>query len=758
MPKDPKPLQTFSSENEHIITRRNFIQSSYALVGGMMLYSPYAIASDPQRVVAQDRDHQWFHQPLRIMHTVLRETDASDYDARVVVDYVLQSGANALCVNAGGIVDFWQNPFSAGNINPFMGKRDILAEISAACKDKGIRLLGRVDFRGVLPEVYEKHPDWFAKNHDQRPMMMTYTRPHLHMACYSGEYRNDYANKYIAQVIQDYGLDGIWHNSPGFDNICYCIHCQTGYKEYNGQNLPLLNESSHEELDMYMGWKRQEADRYMDRIKKTIKSFGEDKVYTAEVFSMYEVGRRVNNGIDLKNAFDHFDILVSVAFLTENTEHIHYEDFNYANSIIKFLKSAAPEREAVVMYGGNGTSHRLVIEPSLDVKVWLWEILSMGGRFWNCYFTNVPPVAYDTRNAFVESDANHFVKEHEEILAQHAPVAKIGIYYSRSTRLHYRNDLVEGDRFGEAIRGMETVLIENHIPHDFILDEQVNAEKLKKYTLILLPNVQCMSDLEISLIKEYVRKGGKIIATYESSMYDQEGRGREDFGLSEVFGVNYKGEKWNTRRDTYQFIRNKDHPLVIDEAGRTQLLHLAGYTLKTRAKPESGTLCVLVPTVHNQPPDKAWVEELSSDFPTIVHNRFGQGESIYFAYQPDVIAQQMGHPDARSLLFRAVLELAGSATMVETNAPSSVHIGLTASLLNKGQYVLSLVNTSGGKRPLRELLPVRDIEVKLDLGKATLKKSRVLKSQGELQIRAEGNHVVLEIEKLEDFAAVFLET
>jgi hypothetical protein len=241
-------------------------------------------------------------------------------------------------------------------------------------------------------------------------------------------------------------------------------------------------------------------------------------------------------------------------------------------------------------------------------------------------------------------------------------------------------------------------------------------------------------------------------------MYDQEGRGRENFGLSEVLGINYEGEKWNTRRDTYQFIRSKDHPLVINEAGRTQLLHLAGYTLKTRAKAESGTICALVPTVHNQPPDKAWVEELSSDFPTIVHNRFGQGESIYFAYQPDVIAQQMGHPDARNLLFRAVLELAGNATMVKTNAPSSVHIGLTASILNKGQYVLSLVNTSGGKRPLRELLPVRDIEVKLDLGKAALKNSRVLKSQGELQIRAEGNHVVLEIEKLEDFAAVFLET
>jgi hypothetical protein len=50
---------------------------------------------------------------------------------------------------------------------------------------------------------------------------------------------------------------------------------------------------------------------------------------------------------------------------------------------------------------------------------------------------------------------------------------------------------------------------------------------------------------------------------------------------------------------------------------------------------------------------------------------------------------------------------------VEINAPPSVILGLTTSLKEKGQYILSLVNTTSGPvRPIRELIPVQDIVVK----------------------------------------------
>jgi hypothetical protein len=98
-----------------------------------------------------------------------------------------------------------------------------------------------------------------------------------------------------------------------------------------------------------MIWKEKVADRHMEHMKRAVKAFGEDKVYTAEVFNMFYGTYQIDLGIDLYNARDHFDFLVSVAFLTPNQERIVYEDLFYAGSVVRFLKSMAPEKEAIIL-------------------------------------------------------------------------------------------------------------------------------------------------------------------------------------------------------------------------------------------------------------------------------------------------------------------------------------------------------------------------------------------------------------------------
>ncbi|WP_121357331.1 alpha-amylase family protein [Flavisolibacter nicotianae] len=739
--------------------RRTFVQYSGVLAGSLAV-SPLFGRLPLSKEMGKESPLFWYQKPLRIMHTVLREIDAKNYDANAVVDYLKKGSYNTLCVNAGGIVDFFQNPLPAANVNLIMGNRDILKEITTACKAAGIKVIARIDFRGVEEHVYQKFPDWFKKDTSQNPVRTNYTKPVLYESCYLGQYRNEYANEFVRYVLTNYAVDGIWHNAPGFGGICYCSRCREAYKATVGKEIPVVGTASEEELDRYMTWKTQTADQYMDRIRRTVKSFGQDKVYTAEVFSIYGVGQRIDSGIDLDSARKHFDILVSVAFLTENSqgERFTYEDLNYGSTIIKFLKSMVPDKEAVVMYGGNGTTHRLVMDPPLDLKVWLWEILSAGGRFWNCYFTNVPTQTHDNRNAFNETEAFQFVKANEELLVQHVPVANIGIYYSNPTRISYRSKTAEGDRFGAEIRGVESVLMENHIPHDFILDDQVSKERLQKYKLVILPNVRCMADKEIEVLKNYVREGGNLVATYSTSLCDTRGNDRADFGLSELFGVRYAGKKENTRKDNYQYILDKGHPLVKVDSPKTELLFTAGYTALTKPRDKATVICTWVPAIPNQPPDKAWVREFSTAYPTIVENKYGKGTVFYFANQPDLLSYETGHPDPRNLLLRTIRYLAGTAIPIETNAPSSVHIGLTTSLQKKGQYNLTLVNTTSGMfRPIRELVPVHDIKIKLKLDGRSVGLCKVLRSQSECHIKSVENTLDIHIPKLADFCAIHVQ-
>lgn len=753
---------SIDSENNFLsggkLARRSFLQYSSVVAGGMML-SPLLVRTE---IISNNPDEKallWYQKPLRIMHTVLREIDARKYDANAVVNYLEKGGYNTLCVNAGGIVDFFQNTLPAANVNRMMGDRDILKEITTACKNAGIKIIARIDFRGAEEHVYRKFPDWFKKDPDQNPVKTTNTNSVLYESCYSGEYRNKYANDFVAHVLKNYAVDGIWHNSPGSNGICYCPYCKSSYKEASGKDIPIPALASEQDIDRYMVWKVQAADQYMNRIKKTVKSFGDDKAYTAEVFSIYGVGQRIDSGIDLDSARRHFDILVSVAFLTENGpgEIFPYENLNYGSTIIKFLKSMVPEKEAVVMYGGNGTTHRLVIDPQQDLKVWLWQILSAGGRFWNCYFTNVPTQTSDNRNAFNETEAYMFVKANEKVLEQHVPVSNIGIYYSRPTRISYRIKSEEGDHFGTEIRGVEAVMMENHIPHDFILDDQLSREKLQKYKLVFLPNVRCMSDKEVEILKDYVRNGGNLIATYATSLYDADGKERPDYALNELFGVHYAGKKEDTRRDNYQYILNKKHPIVAPDSSQTELLFNAGYTALCKPTKDADVICTWVPTIQNQPPDKSWVEKFSTEFPTAVENTYGKGKVLYFANQPDLLSDLIGHPDPRNLLLRSIRHFTGSSIPIQSNAPSSVNIGLTQSLIKPGQYILSLVNTTSGPvRPIREIIPVNNINVKLSLDGKSVASHKILRCQGNCQVKANGKNIELNISKLEDFCAVHI--
>jgi hypothetical protein len=260
------------------------------------------------------------------------------------------------------------------------------------------------------------------------------------------------------------------------------------------------------------------------------------------------------------------------------------------------------------------------------------------------------------------------------------------------------------------------------------------------------------------MLIEYVGNGGRLMATYETSLYNIDGSQRRDFALADIFGCHYTGEKVNTRKDFYQYISDPKHPVVQPDNTQTELLINAGHTLLCRPTDQARKICTYVPVVHNQPPEKAWTNEWSREFPTVVENTYKEGIVIYFANQPDLVAHEFGHPDMRNLLLRSIKYLAGTSMIVETNAPESVHIGLTRSTRAPAEYIFSMVNTTSAPvRPLRTVLPVHDLDVKLNLGRA-LGKFKILKSAGDASVTFADGRIELHVTKLEDFFAVHLTT
>jgi hypothetical protein len=653
------------------------------------------------------KSQHWYQEPLRILQTVLRQPDAASYDVDSLVDYMKTVHANVLVINGGGIVDFFQNTLPMANVNPYMGKRDLLADIVKGCHENEIKVITRVDFRGVHKERYDLHPDWFAKDENGEPIILNYTKPGLYAPCYNGHYRNDHSVQFIEQLMAKYHVDGIWHNSVNFHNVCYCDPCKELYHQEYQKEIP-VKASSHDEWEEYYKWNEKMASNQLAKMRGAVKKYGEDKSYAAEVFDMYAVEQQKHTGINLYSAAKYFDFFVTVSFIANNSENVHYKDIYYPAAIVKFLKSLEPEKSPVILFGGNGTEHRYTYDPPLDSRLWLWEAAAIGGGYWNCYFNgDFPSNTLDRRNAYLATDAYTYIEENLELIDAIQPVTDIAIYYSKAS-----GELLGDHDFSFPMQGILRLLEEEHFQYSFVSDRDLTRDKLDKFKVLIMPNVAALSDAEANTIKEWVKDGGKLMATFQTSLFDENGLERSDFALSDLFGVNYSGQTTNTAIDHYQKIITRTN--LLDGFELTELLHNGGNTALVNPKIDAKTITGYLPKINNQPPENAFPDNWDSHNPIMVNNKYGKGEVIYFANETAKLNYTVGHPDYNDLMTNALNSLIGDDKILKTNAPASVHVYLNKSKTEEGVYQLSLVNTSSNsQRPFRELIPVSNIEVEL---------------------------------------------
>jgi hypothetical protein len=346
------------------------------------------------------------------------------------------------------------------------------------------------------------------------------------------------------------------------------------------------------------------------------------------------------------------------------------------------------------------------------------------------------------------------MEDNEQALDSQVPVRDLAVFYSKPTKDRFGSDDEHKDAYTTAVQGLETVLVDAHIPYGFLSDAELSPASLQTIKVLAMPNAACLSDEQCAWVRDWVAQGGKLLATFETSLYRLDGTRRDDFGLADLFGCRYTGTTIDTHKDCYQSIEIATHELLAG-IGDTEMLINAGRTALTRAD-GAQVVCRVVPIIINQPPERAWRETIPGEEPSVCVHSFGKGTVVYFANQPDGLSLIHGHPDFRLTLANAARMLAGKDLLLETNAPESVHIGLTRRQRPGGAtWVLSLVNhTSAPGRPLRSLVPVRDLRVELRVGPC---RHRVLRSEGKVAVKSARGRTVLEVERLDEFCSVALE-
>lgn len=95
------------------------------------------------------------------------------------------------------------------------------------------------------------------------------------------------------------------------------------------------------------------------------------------------------------------------------------------------------------------------------------------------------------------------------------------------------------DRFLAPYIGAYSALMRSSLP--IVTVHRPHFEdSLQGFRVLCLPNVALMSDAQVAAVRRFVRAGGGLIATHETSLYDEKGRHRRDFALADLFGVHYR--------------------------------------------------------------------------------------------------------------------------------------------------------------------------------------------------------------------------
>lgn len=612
---------------------------------------------------------------------------------------------------------------------------DRLQKDIAEYKKLGIRILA-VYPPTLQGEVYETHPDWRRIPTDTTTIPQVDMKKFGHggMLCPLGPY-GDFFIDVLAEILEKhpdvdaFSFDGLHHGG-----VCYCEHCRKNFKADTGKAIPKA-DLNDQDFRRYQQWADHKLEDLVQRMQTRLKKI---KPEVALVTWTTNSGR-----------FGHFlsvprnmPARMNLLFDAPDQE-LWLDESNRGNSIVPAFG---------VAYAWAVTNHRVAFsEPYLmshgnpygKDSFPAHEILR---RMFLCATYGCSPsiaVAQPPRMQKNVYDCLDEMQKRKPWLTHKSPEPWAAMVMSDNTKNFYgRSSGKVEERYLANVFGAFRACVEEHLPTTVIEDWNLTPEEMKKYAVMILPNTACLDDRQLKAINEYVHNGGGLVASMDTSLFNELGDPRPNFGLAEVFGVDYRGlpdatpvkneidvnfaksiglDYWEKRRNVFEARLAPKTFLLANEKLATYV-GTDPVTFKgpaVRVKPRDGSN--VLGTVQTRGEDKVTL-------PAVVTRTHGKGRVVYLAAGFDAAYYQYSYPYQRLILKEAIAWAAGDvAPPVHVEAPMCVHSTVMRQVKDSEQrlivHLFNNVNTTGGHSfpnddvPLREeTLPIHDLHVTFRTG------------------------------------------
>jgi len=686
------------------LTRRSFIKAS-AVAGAAITLGRVAGAPGEQPQPAPRTSPSWTDRPMRWAQLTLVENDPGNFDAGFWLDYFRRTHSDAACLSAGGCVAYYPTQVPFHHRSAWLGDRDVFGELVAGCRGLGMVVVARTDPHATYDDVKAAHPDWIAVGADGRPRRH-WASPEMWVTCGLGPYNFEFMTEVKREIMSRYRVDGIFINRWDGAGMCYCEHCRANFRAASGFDLPRTDDPRDPARRAYVLWRQERL-------------FGLWRLWDAEVRKINpdscvipNTGGGAASSMDMKRIGELAPTLMADRQSRRGLMPVWANGKNG-----KEYRAAMGGKPIVGIFSvGLDEAYRWkdAVQAPEETRLWVADGIANGMRPW---FTKFGGAINDPRWLKPVEEIYAWCHGAERYLRNERPLARVAIVYSQQTAWFYPGERGAPGGVEDAALGWYQALVEARVPFEMVHDRLLDAARLAPFKTLILPNIAALSDAQCDQLRQFVRRGGGLVATSETSLCDEWGASRRDFGLADLFGASWGGRSEGPMHNAYLRLEHESapaHPLLRGLEDAPRIIHGVWRVEVAANAPYPSPPLTLIPPYPDLPMEKVYARQPRTDIPqAFLRELPGGGRVAYFPWDVDRTYWDVLAVDHGKLLRNAVFWATNEEPPVTVSGPGVLDVTIWLQRSSLTVHLVNLTNPMMLKGPIRELIPVGEQKVRV---------------------------------------------
>ena len=360
------------------------------------------------------------------------------------------------------------------------------------------------------------------------------------------------------------------------------------------------------------------------------------------------------------------------------------------------------------------------------------------------------------------------VRNVDSLLEGIRPVLSTAMLYSASTRAALDAEKRPVD-FRQLTNGALETLTYSGRPVESLAEFRLTPDELGKFEALVLPEVEVMSEAQAEVIRDWVKSGGTLVASYKCGLRDEKRQPRANFPLADVFGVDYEsedrkyvheGKDGRATEFTSIYMESAGHPLA--EMLAVSTVGMPGTFLKLKRTTAEEVMRYRLPFMVEDIPHHHWFNwgppppGTESAGTAVAYNRFGKGQAVYLGV-PIFRAMEWRPFWVRAWIPSLMRQLVTQPVAELRAEPFTEYVHGTFFYDKTGEFVLvQCLNATEGALD-GEYRAIPRVRIKLDSSRLKVSGARMVwPKEEDVEIQSHGERIELLLEDPPRYSAILL--